>query len=256
MTPIAQTKFSKLSNLIFLTFTTFVISFVWLNNYISSLRLALISSIIISLFFFISYLVFKHYQNKIYTQKYNNKSQLEELKIYLSYCNNTEIIELIKSTYQFDNLKIISNYHYLDLDKNADIYLLFEKETLTNEDFTKIYKNRITNNLNVFCINYLPNYPKLENTTLEVFNLLDINEKLISNNIKLNNSAKLKIKPKLMAKDILCITLNRSKSRNYFLFGILILFSSIFTPYYIYYTVIGTLLLLLSLYSRFNNKFN
>ena len=80
MIQITQTKFSKISNLIFLTFCAFVISFVWLNKYISNIKLSTISSIIIALFFFVTYIVFKYFQNKFYTQNNNQKISIEELK--------------------------------------------------------------------------------------------------------------------------------------------------------------------------------
>ncbi len=256
MTPITQSKFSKISNLIFLTFCAFIIAFIWINNYISNIKLALLSSIIIALFFFISYLVFKHFQNKIYTQNYTQKLNLEDLKTHLLFSNEQEIIKLIKTIFNFSNILKIDKSHYIDSNTNIDIFLMFEKEILSYDDYIYIYKNRINNHLKIFCISSLNNYPELENTTIEVFNILQINKNLQNNNDKIINPVKFKNKPKLRVKDILCVALNRSKSRNYFLFGLLILFTSIFTPYYIYYTFIGTLLLLLSLYSRFNSRFN
>lgn len=256
MIQITQTKFSKISNLIFLTFCAFVISFVWLNKYISNIKLSTISSIIIALFFFVTYIVFKYFQNKIYTQNNNQKISIEELKNHLQFSNNSIIIEQLKTCFNFSNIIKIDNNHYIDSETNYDIYLMFEKETLSNEDYIHIYKNRINDNLKIFCINNTNKFPELENTTLETFDLLEINKILTSQNIKTNNYAKLKNKPKLRLKDIFLVSLNRSLSRKYFLFGLLILFSSLFTPYHIYYTIIGTILLLLSLYSHFNKRFN
>ena len=256
MIQITQSKFSKFSNLIFLTFSTFIIAFVWLNKYLSSLRLSIISSIIISLFFFVTYLVFKHYQNKIYTQKNNKKLSIEELKTHLLFTNNNNLFELLKNIFDFKDTIKLDNNHYLDTLSNCDIYLMLNKEMLEYEDYINIYKNRINDNLKVFCINSPSNHPELENTNISFVDLLEINKILIDSNTQINNYAKYKNKPKLKLKDILSIVLKKNKSRHYFFYGLLILATSIFTPYYIYYTIIGTILILLSLYSRFNSRFN
>lgn len=256
MVSITQSKFSKVSNLIFLTFCTFLISFIWLNNYISNIRLTFISSIIIALFFCVTYLVFKHFQNKIYTLNKKQKLSIEDLKTHLLFSNYQDVIEVIKNAFNLNNLIKLGINHYLDNNTNTDIFLLFEKETISYDDYIYIYKNRINNHLRIFCINNTPNHPELENTTIEVFNLNQISKALQNNNSTIINYAKFKNKPKLNLKSLLSITLNKTRSRNYFLFGLLIIFTSIYTPYYIYYIIIGTILLLISLYSRFNSRFN
>ena len=257
METIKQSKFSKLSNLIFLTFTTFALSFIWINYYIKSIKYAFISSIIIALCFFTLYIVFKYYQNKIYIKVKNKHSKIEELKLYFLYSNYKELINTLQKIFNLNNLtKTEKPNHYIDNINNKDIYFMFDKENMCSDDIINIYKTKNCNNIDIYCINTTDNYTELENINLNIINLEKINTTLIEKNIKFNSTILLKKKPKLSAKEVLRIILNKNKSRSYFLWGFALIIISVFTPYYLYYNITGSSLLLLSLYSRFNKQFN
>lgn len=257
MINIQQSKFSKISNLIFLTITTFSISFIWINFYIKNIKYSFISSIIISLCFFTIYLVFQFFKNKIYLKADNLTRQLDNLKNYLLYSNYNDIIETISKAYQLDNLtKTNNNYHYIDSINQKDIYLLFDKEIIAEEDFIIVQKSKIYNNIEVYCIHYTPTKNILKTVSLNIQSIEQINQVLIKNNINIKNDIELSKTAKYKVKEVFSIILNRSKSRSYCLWGFILIILSLFTTYYLYYNIVGSILLLLSIYSRFNKRFN
>lgn len=257
METIKQSRFSKFSNLIFLSISTFVLSFIWINYYIKNIKYSFISSIIIALCFFTIYIVFKYYQSRIYLKTQNKHKKIEELKLYFLYSNYEKLIDTLLKVYNINNLTKTNNEnHYIDNINKNDIYFMFDKETICTEDIISVYKTKIYNDISIYCINATSNYPEITNVNLKLINLEQINKKIIENNIDIKNTIQLKKKPKLSLKELLCIILNKRKSKGYFLWGLALIVISGFTPYYIYYNIIGSTLLLLSLYSRFNKKFN
>ena len=257
MINIKQSKFSKISNLIFLTATTFIISFIWINYYIKSIKYSFISSLIISLCFFTIYLVFKYYQNRIYSNTLDINKKTENLKFYLLYSNYKEIKHTISSAYKLNDLISTKDLnHYIDSKYKKDIYFIFNKETIDKEDIISVYKTRIYNDIEIFCIDQISEYPLIEDININCHNLLDIKSKIIENDVNIINTIQLKKTAKPTIKSILCIIFNKSKSKQYFFWGLTLIIISGFTAFYVYYNIIGSILLLLSLYSRFNKKFN
>lgn len=251
-----QSKFSKISNLIFLTSTTFIISFIWINFYIRNFKQSIISATIISSCFFICYCVFKSYQKKIYISNHKKNISLQSLKDFLLYSNNTSIYSFICQLYNYKKLsKCESTNHYISKEEKIDIFLVFDKEIIDNENIIPIYKTRIYNNIIIFCIDNIK-FTQIENTNIKIINLNELNKKTNEQSINLPHTIQLQKTPKFKAKDILCIILNKNKSRKYFSWGIILIFFSLFNPYFIYYNIISSILLLLSLYSRFNKQFN
>ena len=257
MINIKETKFSKISNIIFLTTTTFIISFIWINFYIKNTKYSLISSTIIALCFFTLYLVIKYYKNKIYLKAENTSKQLESLKVYLLYGSYTNIIETISKAFNLTNLSITdNNKHYIDNDNNKDIFLFFDKEIIDEEEFISSQKNKVNNNIEIYCIDNIPSFNTIENVNINIITIKQIHQKLLEKNIIPDQNIKLKKTTKFKLKEALSIILNKAKSKTYFIWGLILIFLSLFTIYYVYYNIIGSLLLLLSVYSRFNKRFN
>lgn len=249
-----KTQLSKISNTIFLILSILILSFIWLNYYLHNIRLSIVSSLIVLTAFCIGYFSIRAYTQRKLKSKNKTIKDKEDIKTSLIYSNYQENLHLIKELFNIDIIKIIDNNHYLS--QNKDIFIFLESRKLLDEDIFKIIKSRQFNNIEIYTIQKPSIMPLPEDIGLTTITFDEIYEKfLTASSIKIKISS-FKKSPKLSLKNYICITLKKERSRGYFSFGILLLFSSLFTIYQTYYIVIGTLLILLSLYSRFNNKYN
>lgn len=250
-----QTKFSKFSNAIFLAISIFFISFIWINYNIRNINNAFISSIIISLSFCLLILLAKYILNKKNISKNQDKLDIDHLKLQLLYGNDFDTIKTLCKIYNIDNFTTISNNHIFDYNNNQDYYFLFETETPDIKEITSAIKNKNSNNITLFCVNNFV-YHDLKDIKITIESSDKIFKKLKEKNTTINYNLQNEKNRKRSLKEIFCTVLNKQKSKNYFWFGLMLIFSSFFTPFNIYYIVVGTILLLLSIYVRFNKKFN
>ena len=250
------TKFSKISNVLFLILSIFCLSFIWCNYYVKNLRISLYSSIIIVIC--LSIIIFIYYNTKNKKSNYKTKTnlRLEQLKNFLLYNNQIDTISLLSHIINLEKFEKINTEHYYSQLENCDIYFLFYDDNILTNKLFKIYKSRITINLKIYCIKK-PNFKNLiENINMQFIDINEIMSIINEKNILLNNNIKIINKPKFSLKGILCIVLNKSKSKSYFTLGVLLLFSILFTIYNIYYIISSSILILLSIYCRYNTKFN
>lgn len=249
-----KTYFSKISNAIFLIFSILILSFIWLNYYLRNFKISLISSILITSVLSIGYFIFQTIKTKSSKSKLLNSKIKENIASSLIYSTHKDNIDLICELFDIVCLKVIDNHHIIS--QNADIFIFFEKEQLEQENLVAFLKNRQTNTLQIFCINSCNPNLDLKGIKIEIFTIDDITPKAVTQNNAILHYECFEKKPKLKLKNYLCIILNKDRSKGYFSFGILLLVSSLFTIYHTYYIVMGTILLLLSIYSKFNSRFN
>ncbi len=248
------TKLSKISNAIFLIFTLFMLSFIWTQYYFKNLNLSLIISIPISLAIYLSYFPIKRYIDKSKEKKKKIKQSREELILSLSLGKENIINKHLLNIFEYANITQLTPNHYL-LANEKDIVFSFQKEILDQETYNRIIRKSITCSITIFCIKSKVSYtPK--DIDIEVIDIDKIYQKVTQNNVSFPTKVELKKQPKYRLKDILCIVFNRSKSLKYFYTSLLIIFASLFTPFTNYYIIISTLLLIASIYSRFNSRFN
>lgn len=250
-----STHISKISNILFLIISIFCLFFLWCNYYIKDLRLSLISSIIVIVAFLIIYLPI-YYIKQIKTSNTKLKSkEIKQLIDNLTYSQDSEILSIFLSILDKSNIiNIKSNKHIIT--NNEDIFLLFDHTTQIEQDFYGLLKSRDTNKIKVYCISKPNNIPNITNTQISFIEINEIYQLFKQNNIYFKENIIIPSKTKFNLTLILNSTLNRSKSRSYLTFGILLLFSSLFTPFSNYYIIMSTILILLSIISRFNCKFN
>jgi len=250
-----STKLSQISNIIFLTITIFCLFFLWSNYYTKDLRISLISSFVVIFAFLIIYIPIYIKKRKGSITKKIKEKELKNLSQNLLYSSESHILNLFITLLK-DNepYNIISTNHLLM--NNTDIFFLFYHENTINIEFEKIYKYRKTNNINIYCISKPTQITNVENLKIKFFELEDIYNFLQTNSINFEEQIIVNNKPKINIKTILQAILNKSKSRSYLTIGILLFFSSLFTPFSIYYIVMSTILILLAIFCRFNTKYN
>lgn len=248
------TKLSKISNAIFLLLTLFLLSFIWLEFYIRKIRLSLIISIPISIAIYIIYSQIKKLIEKSKVKKLKTKQSKDNIILQLSLGKESLINQYLLNLFDYTNALELSSNHYI-LDNTTDIAFSFEKECLEQETFNSIIRKRHTDNINIFCNDFkVSHMPK--NIEINFINIDKIYTQIIDKESIIPSNIELKKQPKYRLKDILCIVFNKSKSLKYFYTSLLIIFASLFTPFTNYYIIISTLLLIASVYSKFNTRYN
>lgn len=248
-----KTKLSLISNTLFLSISILLLTFVWVNFYTHNLSLSLFLGLMFTIIFTIMFIIFTKKKLDKENSIKSNKLNYEETKNHFLFSSYNNISQLLVKLYKLNNIKYINNYHYTS--HNCDIYLFFEDETLDNKYLIKLLKEHNHNKILIFCFNYKIDL-EIENIVIEFINIDNIINKLKEEKIEIDNLLKIKPKQKVNLNLILNISLNKEKSKTYFIFGLFMIFSSLFSPFTVYYIISGTLLIILSIYSRFNNRFN
>ena len=241
------------SNTIFLSFAVFLFSFIWLNFYIKKFSLSLLVSLIITIIFAVIF-IYINYKKDI-KSKYKDELNTfyEYTKLQLIYGKYDLINNFILSLYNIKNYKKITDNHYQTNSK--DVFIMFEKEEILKDDFLKIIKASQLNNILIFCIKCTQK-ANLNSINCNVYNFDDIFNKMKSENKLIDLKIELQENKKLSLKEIFQHVFNKKYSKKFFFLSVLLTISSIFTPYTIYYLICSSLVLLLSIYCRFNKKYN
>lgn len=248
------TSLSKISNILFLITTIFCLFFLWCNYYIKNIKTSLISSIIVILSFLIIYLPVYFIRQSKKTKTQLKSKEIKQLTQNLTYSQDAEILSLFLSILDKSQItEVLANNHIIM--NNEDVFLLFNNN-LIEQEFYKMLKCRKSNNIKIYCISKPNNITKITNITTSFIEINEIYQMFKSNNIRFKENIIIPDKQKFNLNIILNTVLNKSKSRSYLTLGILLLFTSLFTPFTNYYIIISTILIILSIISRFNTKFN
>lgn len=242
------TLFSKISNTIFVIISSFIFSFIWINYITHSIKKSLISSIIITISIIIIYVIYNKINLKLNQNLKTQTSQLDNTKIQLLY--NKDINHQLLKHYNITISTQISDNHYIDT-CDRDIFFEFSCEQIDQISFAQLYKSSQFSNIIIFCIN-TPTLLIPANTEITFYDLHQIHQYINTNHINITNPIMLKTKQKPTLNDIKNSILSCKNSKKYFWFSFLLMFSSLFTPFKIYYIVIGSILMLLSIISRFH----
>lgn len=242
-------KLSHLSNFIFFASVIFCLAFLWCNYYIKNIKVSLISSIIITISILIISISIKQIKSKNLHLKKSNEQALENFKLNLQYCKNSEILNIVCCPQISNNLHKKSPYHYHT--NTFDIFIF-----INTDDICKAYNERITNNV-IIATNQNIDIPvHSESLQIKIISDKDLFILAKEKNFKFQNQFNNKKTNKYSLKDILCILLCKAKSKSYFGFALLLLFGSLFTPFSTYYIVFSSVFFALSLFCRFNKYFN
>lgn len=247
-----KTKLSTISNIIFFLSTTFCLVFLWCNYYTRNLKISLFSSIIIVVsiaFILIPIVILKQKKSK------NNSEaslQLTKFKLSLQYSQESKIVDFIKEIFKYKSIKKLNHNHYL-ADNKQDIFLAMS-ESISDDKLREIISTRKTNSIVIFSLSNQQIPVTLQNIDIVFYDMEYLSKYAEIGKLYLEKIEPLK-KPKYRLKDIVCIILNKKKSKSYFWLGIVLLFSSLFTPFSTYYIIFSTLFLLLSSICRFSGLF-
>ena len=249
-----KTTFSKFSNTIFLITCLFILNFIWINYYLKNFSKSLISTLTIILAFCIIFFPIKSHISHKQNQKNSELISKDNLKQYLYFTKNDTIASLLSNIYNLKKLTQINANHFTT--DNKDIFLVFDKEIVLIENFLTMYKSCNTNNLEIYCFSYDKNIKTPNNININFIEFNEIYDLLKKSKANYNINLEFKKSNKFSLKSFFCIAFTKDKAKKYFNLSLLLLFSSLFTPYNIYYIICSTILILFSIYSKFNTKFN
>lgn len=259
-------KFSLLKSfdIFFRLLIIFLISFVWIRYFVDNLWLSLFLTFVAT---FLIDFIFKYFK-----KKKNNKKQISDE-------NSKQIQEYISSLVFADNLYVVDYFYNLTLLKHKAVKTTRYVKIESNNKTLILYPFFTYKDFTVDDLIYIINKTKKEKPTkiiictntidgntlkiakkipikVEIVNGIDTYNLLMKEYNYFPKIIKLFPEPTLNYKDLISYALNKKRTKGYFISSVLVLFSSIFVPYKIYYLIIASILLVLSLVSYFNPRFN
>jgi len=248
---IKTTKLSKISNIIFAIFATSIITFIWINFYLRNIKLSMIYSLIFSLIIISIIYLIKYFTQKKNIKVLNIEKNKSELKFKLQFSKRKLVNNYILDLLKFNHAEQLSSNHFYNHKTNQDIFIY-----LNDNINSEIYNDSLSYNIIIITLDNTNFQNEINEYTIEIINFNKLYDLSIQNNIYPNFNIT-KAKPtKYKLNNILENVLTKHKSKKLFLIGITILISSLFTKYNIYYIIMSTILMLLSVYARFNKKYN
>ena len=254
--------FNKILSTGFRLLTIYLICFVWFRYYFD-LVLALFLSGALTLL--IDFFITLTYKRK------NIKASLkdEEQKKAENYANSFIFADDKKSVDFFYNLalkkhnaKKSSKFVTIEYETSRVVlYPFYTIRSFLPEDLVHIYNqaNKVKATKLVVCVNEIDpqaeKLAKLLDLKILLLDKYDTYKKLmVSYGCFPEEMALKEIKPSVSS--LVEYSLNRKRTKGYFFSSLILLFSSFIVRYNIYYVIFSSLLLILSLFSFFNPKFN
>lgn len=255
--------FNKIISKIFRLFLIFIISLIWCRYFIENLALALALTIIFTLI--LDTLITLIFYNK--NKKLNLKnSEIEKAQ---NYCNKFIFSNSSYTINFFYNLvtkrykaKKFSKYIIIEhKESKVMLFPFYKYEDFNIQDLILTYNTAKKLNMAklVVCTN------TINNNVLKVIEKLDIKiivldkfqtyEKLFKEYNYYPQEFIIK-NTKNTFKYLMEYSLNKKRTKGYFIASLILLFSSFIVKYNIYYLISSSLLLILSLFSFINPKFN
>ncbi len=244
------TLFSKISNYIFIFSLILIIGFIWINYYTHKMLYSLYIALSITSVCIITTLPIIATINRKHHKSIDERTQKDNIKNQFIYGNLQYNISYLLALFNISTIKQIDACHYVDSDDKDILFLLDKDKPLDNH--IKYCNNR---NIVIFTIDQNINYI-YQNHDITIYNYDIIYKKIVEINSPPNITIDSLKTHKYRYKDILCIALNKNNAKQYLHLGLLTLFLSLFTLFPIYYIIIGTFLLLLSVIARYNHSYN
>lgn len=253
-----QTRFSIISNVIFKYFILFAIGFLWLNFYIDDLLIVGLISFIISIIIGKIISIIQSKKNSLIKISIKEQEQIQNISYQLFLAPSERIVQfysiLLKTNHEIKINKETQSISW----QNIVFVPEYSQSTITADTISKIYKSHNDcDKIIIAGIKFSEDATNLaksisnsslilldEQSTFKLFKKYDFypDFKIIKNKKEKLNYQKLKD-----------IALSKTNTRHYFLSGIIILTTSFFIKYNIYYIVFATLLFTLSGICRFRH---
>ena len=262
-----RVNLATIIDFIFINFLLFLISFVWIKYFSNNMFFAtLLSFFIIAIFNVLKYFFNskKNIKNKL------NKKLMNDIDLYtLTFLSNTkkENLDFFEKVLKKDGSKLIYSKNlitYKILNKTEALCPIFDSNELQFEEvlkFLSFAKNLSVEKIFILCNqctqktkNFLENFKDFD---VKILTKVDIFFNLLKPaNIYPNIKFEIKENKKYKFKELINLSFDKSKTKKYFLTGMLIFFCSFIVKYNFYYVFMSSLLFLFSLICFIKSKNN
>lgn len=241
-----QTKLSKISNIILKYFLIFAVSFLWLNYVRISNTLAFSISISVSIILGYAIHLLQGLKTKHINVGKEENEKIENTSLQLTYGTNKQVLDFFYSTFN-KNYTIKKYSDYISLN-NYDFFPIYSTDTITQSDVLRAIKQS-ENEIIIACVSADQSAikcAKLTSKKVVILTQADVYRILKKYDSFPNFNITKITKKKLKFVDIKNSTFAKANAKGYIISSIIILFSSFFVRFNIYYTCISTLLLILA----------
>lgn len=259
-------KLSKIFDTLFISLISFLISLVWLRYYFKNFTLSIILSLLITLLITNFFIIITFKKNKKINNKKLQKQTIEDFNNYLIFSTDEEKEEILfKILSNKNQIKKLNNNFIISSEENKSLFHYnYSFKKISIDDIINLYKVCKKNNCNkliITSINFEKECFTIINKIKDIkIKLLDsstfYNEVVIDSNFVIPNTLDKKEINKINIKDILNLIFTKKKAKQYFFSSIIILFSSFIVPYNIYYIIVFTILIGLTIISYVYPSFN
>ena len=255
-----KTRISSLIDYVFYYFCFFFISLIWIRFFVHNTAVILTISFILSTIFIVS--VLKLDRKKKIKSNLNEKQKklAEAFSKQMSFLSQKEESEKICNIFNINKTYIKKS---CVIYKNCAIVPLFCISICAYDDilnnFIKLKNEKIekiifvANEFSDEALNFTNMINDIKIIFLDKFNFYKIIEPL---NIKVETTPEIKTSKKEKFKQLLNVAFNKSKSKSYFIYGIILFICCLFFRYNVYYIIFSSLMFCFSIFSRFNKTFN
>ncbi len=239
---------------ILLTFLIFfILLYSWSNFYLKNMLKSFVVAIIST-----SIIVFLLFKIKIKKENkkglsLRQKEQAQNLCFQLKFLSRQKVLDFFyNSIKQKEEVKKHKNF----LETNTQIiYPFFDKKTLDIDAFCSILKQNFPQKeIVIICCEASRETfdicQKIQNKHIKILDFEKTYNKFLQNVETYPNEIEIKNDKKLKLKELVLFSLQKERTKNYLLMGLILITSSFFVIYKIYYLIFGSLLLFLALLTR------
>lgn len=250
-------KFINIVDLLFISILIFLIIFAWIQFFLKNIILSIFVSIILALSFIIILRYFALKKNKLNIAKKQYTNDLSRFKLAIQTMSLSNIARIIKKIIPTKYAPhIIKGDIFFTRDNILNLFTFYYDDLLTEPKLLQLIKTKQCEHLTIFCIDHsqeiLATSKSFKNKTITLVNLEQLYNIFTSHNIDIDMSNIDISNPKISMRNILKNSISRNKSKGYFISGLILLLTSLIVPFKLYYVIISSVLLTLSLICRFH----
>ena len=243
-------------------FLLFVLAFVWLRYFIRSLVLTIVLSILLTAIMFIAAKIFLIKKKHKTFLKLKEKEEAENMFLSLAYEDKPMLFFEKMAGLRHQNISVFKNYlSIFHKEESVKTILFFEPnlDTLTSSRAFEIIKSLKKEKATkiVICCFKKESFTNIFKEKVIIFDQYETYQKLFKYYDFFPNITREYPKEKrLVFKEILANSFNKSRTKGYLFSAFILIVSSIFVRASLYYCIISSLLLLFALISQYNPYFN